>query len=66
MSHEARLAALGLQLPPAPKPVGVYQPIIVVGTLAYLSGHGPLNPDGSLMVGCVGQDVDQQAASHRS
>ena len=61
MSHEARLAALGLQLPPAPKPVGVYRPIVILGNLAYLSGHGPLRPDGSLMVGCVGQDVDQQA-----
>ena len=61
MSHEARLAALELQLPPAPKPVGVYKPIVVVGNLAYLSGHGPLQPDGSLLVGCVGKDVDQQA-----
>ena len=31
MSHEARFAALGLQLPPAPKPLGVYKPIVVVG-----------------------------------
>ena len=61
MSHEARLAALELQLPPAPKPVGVYKPIVVVGNLAYLSGHGPLQPDGSLLVGCVGKDVDQRA-----
>ena len=62
MSHEARFQALELELPPAPKPVGLYKPIVVVGDLAYLSGHGPLKPDGSLMVGCVGQDVDQQAA----
>ena len=60
MSHEARLAALGLELPPAPKPVGVYKPVVVVGHLAYLSGHGPLLPDGSLLVGCVGDDVDQE------
>ncbi len=61
MSHEARFAALGLQLPPAPKPVGVYKPIVVVGNLAYLSGHGPLQEDGTLLVGCVGVDVDQEA-----
>jgi enamine deaminase RidA (YjgF/YER057c/UK114 family) len=61
MSHEARFAALGLQLPPAPKPLGLYRPIIVVGQLAYLSGHGPLQPDGTLLTGCVGKDVDQQA-----
>lgn len=61
MSHEARLAALQLELPPAPRPVGIYRPIVVAGNLAYLSGHGPLQPDGTLMVGCVGQDVDQRA-----
>ncbi len=60
MSHEARLAAMEIQLPPAPKPVGVYKPIVILGNLAYLSGHGPLQTDGSLMVGCVGRDVDQQ------
>jgi enamine deaminase RidA (YjgF/YER057c/UK114 family) len=26
--------------------------------LAYVSGHGPLKPDGSLMLGCVGDDLD--------
>ncbi len=61
MSHEARFADLGLQLPPAPKPVGLYKPIVVVGDLAHLSGHGPLLPDGTLLVGCVGKEVDQQA-----
>jgi enamine deaminase RidA (YjgF/YER057c/UK114 family) len=61
MSFEARLAELALALPPAPKPVGVYRPLIVVDNLAYLSGHGPLQSDGSLLVGCVGRDVDQAA-----
>lgn len=61
MSYDARLEELKLELPPAPKPVGVYRPLIVVGNLAYLSGHGPLLPDGSLLVGCVGRDVDQHA-----
>ncbi len=59
--HESRFEALQLQLPPAPKPMGVYKPIVVVGHLAYLSGHGPLKPDGSLLTGCIGRDVDQQA-----
>lgn len=61
MSAEARLVELGLELPPAPKPAGVYKPVVVVGNLAYVSGHGPLKPDGSLMVGRVGLQVDQQA-----
>ncbi len=61
MSAEARLAELGIELPPAPKPVGVYKPIVVVGSMAYLSGHGPLRPDKTLIVGRVGDDMDTQA-----
>jgi enamine deaminase RidA (YjgF/YER057c/UK114 family) len=62
MSAEAKLVELKLELPPAPKPVGVYMPIVIVGNLAYLSGHGPLKSDGSLMTGKVGAAVDQQFA----
>ena len=61
MSAEARLTELGLQLPPAPKPMGVYRPIVVTGNLAYLSGHGPLKPDKSLITGRLGQDMDVDA-----
>lgn len=61
MSAEAKLASLNLELPPAPKPVGVYKPIVVVGRLAYLSGHGPLRPDKSLVTGRLGDDLDVDA-----
>ena len=61
MSIEARLHEWNLELPPAPKPVGVYRPILISGSLAYVSGHGPLLPDGSLITGRVGQDLDRQA-----
>jgi enamine deaminase RidA (YjgF/YER057c/UK114 family) len=57
MDADARFAELNLALPPAPKPVGVYKPIVVVGDLAYLSGHGPLRPDKSLITGKVGADL---------
>jgi enamine deaminase RidA (YjgF/YER057c/UK114 family) len=57
MDADARFAELSLQLPPAPKPVGVYKPIVVVGSLAYLSGHGPLRADKSLITGKVGADL---------
>lgn len=57
MSHEARFAALNLTLPPAPKPVAVYRPLVVHGGLAYVSGHGPLKPDKSLIMGRVGSDL---------
>ncbi len=57
MSAEARFAELGLELPPAPKPVGLYKPMVIIGNLAYLSGHGPLKSDGQLIVGRVGDDL---------
>jgi enamine deaminase RidA (YjgF/YER057c/UK114 family) len=60
-SAESRLIELALQLPPAPKPVGVYKTLVVVDRLAYCAGHGPLQADGSLIVGRVGQDLDRDA-----
>jgi enamine deaminase RidA (YjgF/YER057c/UK114 family) len=61
MSAEDRLKALNLELPPAPTPAGVYKPIVVVGDMAYLSGHGPLLPDETMLTGRVGVDVDLEA-----
>jgi enamine deaminase RidA (YjgF/YER057c/UK114 family) len=61
VSAEARFDALKLELPPAPKAIGVYRPIVEVGGLLYLSGHGPLQPDGSLIKGRVGADLDVAA-----
>lgn len=61
MNAEARIGELKLELPPAPKPAGVYKPVVVVGNLAYVSGHGPLKSDGTLLTGKVGSEVDQQA-----
>jgi enamine deaminase RidA (YjgF/YER057c/UK114 family) len=61
MSADARIAELKLELPPAPKPQGVYKPIVIAGNMAYVSGHGPLKPDGSMLTGRVGSEVDQQA-----
>jgi enamine deaminase RidA (YjgF/YER057c/UK114 family) len=60
MSAEQRLQELKLVLPSAPKPAGVYKPLLVVGNMAYVSGHGPLKPDGKMLTGRVGADVDQQ------
>lgn len=61
MSFEARLKELNLELPPAPKPVGVYKPIVVSGSMAHLSGHGPLQPDKTLITGRLGLDMDVDA-----
>ncbi|TWU28555.1 RidA family protein [Bythopirellula polymerisocia] len=62
MSADARLEALKVELPPAPKAMGLYRPIVEVDNLLYLSGHGPLKPDGKLTCGIVGQDLDLAAA----
>jgi enamine deaminase RidA (YjgF/YER057c/UK114 family) len=61
VSFEDRLTELQLKLPPAPKPIGVYKPIIIADDLAYLSGHGPLHADGSFTVGKLGSDLDEAA-----
>src|SRR3972149_1308596 len=63
MSAEAKLAELGLELPPAPRPQGLYKPVVVAGDIAYVSGHGPMLPDGSFVTGRVGSELDQQAAN---
>jgi enamine deaminase RidA (YjgF/YER057c/UK114 family) len=52
---------LGLKLPPAPAPIGVYKPCLIDGNYLYLSGHGPLREDGTLIVGRVGRDMDMDA-----
>jgi enamine deaminase RidA (YjgF/YER057c/UK114 family) len=59
MTADERLAALNDTLPPAPKPQGVYRPVVVVGDMAYVSGHGPLKPDKTLMSGKVGSDLTE-------
>jgi enamine deaminase RidA (YjgF/YER057c/UK114 family) len=51
---ELRLKELGITLPAAPKPLGAYRPIIRAGNMVYLSGHLPIQPDGSLSLGKVG------------
>jgi enamine deaminase RidA (YjgF/YER057c/UK114 family) len=61
MSAEAKLVELNLQLPPPPKVGGVYKPVVIVGNMAYVSGHVSLKPDGSIITGRVGGEVDQEA-----
>ncbi len=48
----------GLILPPAPKPLGVYKPYLIDGTHLYVSGHGPFQTNGTLMIGQIGLDMD--------
>ena len=61
MGAEARLAELKLELPPAPKPVAMYVTAMQQGDLIYVSGHGPLRSDGTLITGKLGADMDVAA-----
>ena len=61
MSAESKITQLKLELPPAPKPAGVYKPVVIAGNMAYVSGHGPLKPDKTVITGRVGADLDLQA-----
>ena len=54
---EQIFAALGLSLPPAPKPLGVYKPCLIDGKYLYLSGHGTVQDDGSLIIGRIGDAI---------
>lgn len=64
MSAHQAFAALGLALPAAPKPAGVYKPCVVDGRHVYVSGHGPVLPDGSQITGRVGLDLDAEAGKN--
>ncbi|MEX2593369.1 MAG: RidA family protein [Anditalea sp.] len=59
-SAEERFSTLGLSLPPAPAPMGVYRPYLIDGKYLYLSGHGPVQDDKNLMVGRIGRDMDME------
>ena len=60
LTPEQRFAQLGLRLPPAPAPVGIYKPCMVVGNFLYVSGHGTVQEDRSLIRGRIGKDLDQE------
>lgn len=62
MTPEQNFAALNLTLPSAPAPMGVYKPLLIDGKHCYVSGHGTLKADGTLIIGRVGDDIDLEAA----
>ena len=54
---EQNFAQLGLTLPPAPSPAGVYKPCLIDGKHLFVSGHGPVREDKSLIVGRIGKEM---------
>ena len=59
MTADENFAQLNLELPPAPKPLGVYKPFLIVDNLVYVSGHGTVQSDGSLIIGRVGDTMNE-------
>ncbi len=57
---EQRFSQLGLTLPPAPTPLGVYKPLLISGNYLFVSGHGPLKDDKTLIIGRIGKDMDPE------
>ncbi len=58
ITADERFEETGLMLPPAPEPLGVYKPFLIDGKHLYISGHGPLQNDGSLICGRIGDNMD--------
>jgi enamine deaminase RidA (YjgF/YER057c/UK114 family) len=48
----------GFSLPQDPSPMGVYKPFLIDGKHLYVSGHGPLQIDGTFITGRVGYEMD--------
>jgi len=55
---EQRFEKLALTLPPPPTPLGVYKPFLIVGNFVYVSGHGTVKEDKSLIIGKIGTDLN--------
>ena len=58
MTTEENFAQSGLVLPPAPKPLGVYKPLLIDGKHCFVSGHGTVQTDGSLIIGRIGETMN--------
>lgn len=64
MTPTQKFQSLDLQLPPAPAPKGVYKPTLIDGKYLYVSGHGPVLQNGELIVGRLGDTVDEEYAKN--
>ena len=57
---DQNFAELKLNLPPAPKPLGVYKPCLIDGRYFYVSGHGTVQDDGTLIIGRIGETMSAE------
>lgn len=56
-SIDKKLAAMGIEIPPAPRPLGNFAPYLVDGDHLYISGQIAVDPDGRVVKGKLGQDI---------
>jgi enamine deaminase RidA (YjgF/YER057c/UK114 family) len=45
LTPEQRLTRLGIELPRAQTPLSQHLPVVISGNFAFVSGHGPMDPD---------------------
>jgi enamine deaminase RidA (YjgF/YER057c/UK114 family) len=54
---DRRLAELGIELPPAPQPLGAYRAVVQTGSLLFLSGQLPIRDGAVKYKGRVGVEL---------
>jgi enamine deaminase RidA (YjgF/YER057c/UK114 family) len=62
VSVTARLAELGIELPPVVKPVAAYVPAVRTGNLVYTAGQVPMQNGALPLTGKVGAEVSAEDA----
>jgi enamine deaminase RidA (YjgF/YER057c/UK114 family) len=62
LTPDQRFEKLNLTMPPAPTPLGVYKPFLIVDKFVHVSGHGTVKEDKSLIIGKVGVDMNADEA----
>jgi enamine deaminase RidA (YjgF/YER057c/UK114 family) len=60
MTADARIEALGIELPAAPDPLAAYLSAVRTGNLLYVSGQGPMADGKVLIKGKVGDNVSEE------
>jgi enamine deaminase RidA (YjgF/YER057c/UK114 family) len=63
VAAESRLAELGIELPPPPRPVASYVPVVVSGSLAFVSGQVPMSEGQLMWTGRLGEEVDVETGA---
>ena len=61
-----KLKELKIELPKAPDPVGAYVAFKKINNLLYISGQLPIDKEGKLIKGTVGQDLTLEDGQNAS